>query len=380
MKIKIKINKYLKNGFIFSLVVLLSAIAFLIYSETKVPKFEEEEVALYSYKIKPNINYQVFMRPNILYNTETLEEDKLYLTQFVDRINMVFNYEYNGDKVADIKGDYEVLAVVEGYTTGEEKGSTKTIWKKEFILSPKEEFELKDKNVILSKETSIRLEDYNIFVNSVIENSKVNSPIRLTVSMNVNLNATTENGLVEEKLSPAITIPLNTNYFEIIKSQIEEKPGVIEETKQVQQPVNKNLVIIYSMALVILLIMLLCLIFLTIGIVKDQFTKTLNKIFKKHGSRLVALNSNIPGTFKDYNKVRTIEDLVRIADEVGKPILYKYSSDSKELTQFYVWDESQLYLFDLKEALEKLEMEKPPKDNVKPKEKELMEKKKTSPI
>ena len=100
---------------------------------------------------------------------------------------------------------------------------------------------------------------------------------------------------------------------------------------------------------------------LTVGTEKDNFTKSLNKIFKKHGSRLVALNSSIPESFKDYNNVKAIDDLVRIADEIGKPIMYKYSAAPKEITQFYVWDENQLFIFDLNEAIKKMEMEKPQK-------------------
>ena len=47
--------------------------------------------------------------------------------------------------------------------------------------------------------------------------------------------------------------------------------------------------------------------------------------------------------------------------------MYKYSADPKEITQFYVWDENQLFIFDLLEAVKKMEMEKPQKPIKKPK-------------
>ncbi len=85
--------------------------------------------------------------------------------------------------------------------------------------------------------------------------------------------------------------------------------------------------------------------------------KTLNKIFKKHGNRLVALKINIEPA-EQYINVRDIEDLVRIADEINKPIMYKYSSTPQEITRFYIIEENTLYLFDLKEYIDSLEKEK----------------------
>lgn len=49
--------------------------------------------------------------------------------------------------------------------------------------------------------------------------------------------------------------------------------------------------------------------------------------------------------------VRSIEDLVRLADELNRPILYKYSEDSKEIDRFFVTFNDELYVFELDDSI-----------------------------
>jgi len=353
---KLNLNKKVRISMLLICSICIITMAVLLYYECKVPHFQDEKIALYKYNSKADINTRISFLPNNLYDPEAPVIHGVYLTNLVNRINTIFQYQFYGERAANINGVYKVTAEVEGYTG--EKETYKTIWKKSFMLIPETSFEEYNDKLNIQEEISVNLADYKNFVNQIEEVSKVNCPVKLTVYMDVSLKAQTQHGIIEERVNPSMVIPLNTGYFEITKNIPPEKQSAIEETRQVQLPVNKNLIIIYSGVLGIMLILLLCTVFLTVGTEKDSFTKALNKIFKKHGSRLVALNSNIPGSLKDYNKVKSIDDLVRIADEIGKPIMYKYSAEPKEITHFYVWDENQLFLFDLKEAVKKMEEEK----------------------
>ncbi|MGI6227918.1 MAG: DUF5305 family protein, partial [Peptococcales bacterium] len=188
--------------------------------------------------------------------------------------------------------------------------------------------------------------------------TKIMSQARLALFMNINLVVNTDEGLIEKKFSPNIAFPLDVGYFQITKSQIGENLEAIEEIIRIQLPINKKMVIIYAIMLVIILTLLLCLVFLTVGIAKDEFIRELNKIFKKHGSRLVALNNNEAELNKLTFTVKTIEDLVRVADEIGKPIMYKYSTEPGDITEFYIFADQGVYIFDLKSYLFNAEKEK----------------------
>lgn len=354
---KLNINRSLKKALIIITILLICAISFLLYNQIKYPGSKEEKVVLYNYNNKANINYKVFLKPNILYSDTSIGEGNTYITEFVDHIDAVFNYEFKGERIADIKGDYEVIASVEGYTA--EKESEKTIWKKDFVLLSKTSFDINDKTISIKKDIPIKFQDYQAYAKKVIQDSKVSSQVKLSVFMNINLNTTTDKGIIKETISPSMVMPLNVNYFEIKGDLSKEKPDAIKATNNSQVAVNIKTVLCYSVILVVLIIALVYLIFFTSVItVDDPLAKKLNKIFKEHGDRLVALNSEVSINYENYNKVKSIDDLVRIADEIGKPIMYKFSSDYNDITEFYVIDNTQMYIFKLEDILSELNVEK----------------------
>ena len=354
---KLNINKSAKITFVLVNLVLIGLISFFLYNNIYHPGIEEKKVALYKYNNQASINHEVFLKPNLLYDSKSLGPGIVYITEIVDYIDATFNYRFQGERAAELKADYEILAVIEGYQGQEE--TYKTIWKKGYVLLPKVSIGAKNKDIVIKETIPINLAEYNNFVKEVLKSIKISSNVKLSIMMNINIKANTDKGLIEEKLSPNIIIPLETNYFEITGDLLLDKPGSIEETKQVQLPVNQSKVMGYGILVGLLFIILIFLLFFTKGIViTEPLKKQLNKIFKAHGSRLVAINNEIGTSFGMYYKVKSIEDLVRIADELGKPIMYKYSNDSKEITNFYIHDDKSMYSFNLKDLLADLDADK----------------------
>lgn len=348
LEMKKEINKGLRVALIILTVTGAFIFSVLLYREALCPSFEERKVPLYNYKSRTAIDYMVYFKPNILYKECSPSENNIFITNFVDYIQTSFTYEFIGEQTADISGDYEITAIMEGYVTENDKH--KTIWKKKFNLMQKESFKVRDQFISIRKKIPIKLEEYNNFVTQLIEESKVGSQVKLTVFMNVSLNAETDKGLIKEKYTPTMIIPLNAAYFEIIKSKAEEKAGTIEEVRKVQVPPDKVIVIMLSMTLFISSAALICLIFFTESAPKaDPLVSNLNRILKNHSSRLVALTHDIsPGNAACY-KVKSFEDIIKIADEVEKPILYKYSCDIRDITSFYVIDNAGMYVYNLKD-------------------------------
>lgn len=343
---QVKINKRIKLGLIIITTIFIILSIFLLNKTVKHPGVKEEKVSLYTYNQTANVNYKVFLKPNPLYSEETLDERKIYITKFVNYIDTSLKYQFSGDRKVDVKGDYNITATVEGYV-GE--GETyKIIWKKEYLLLPKKEYSFNDKKASINENIKLNIDEYNNFVKKIIEETGININVKLVVAMNVNQKVNTDKGLIEETISPVVEIPLNKDYFEIAGNLSQEKPGTIEETKQVQLPVDENKVIMYKIILGILFILLIFMIFFTKAKpMLNPHEKMIKRIFKKHGDRLVALNNVIENTHEKHSEVKSIDDLVRIADEIEKPIMYKHSLDYKEISKFYVYDDKQIYIFDL---------------------------------
>jgi hypothetical protein len=351
VKIKrLKIDKILRIILIVAVVLIFCVLSFLLYKEANVPKIEEKVVKLYSYMHKSSTDYKVYLKPNSLYSSTSLGEGQYYITNYVDEIQSTFNYEFKGERPAYIEGYYDISAVVEGYTMADKKKVS--IWKKKFTLVPKTEFAVNDDIFSLTEDVNIKLSEYHDFAEAIVEESKVQTPLQLNVYMDVNLRADTDKGLVEVKMTPEITIPLADKYFMIAESDEKEMPGSIEGTQKVQLPPDKQKVRIYICALSALVIIILGLALFTEAIRKDLFDIKLNKIFKQHGARLVALSSDLPmASLDNCSIVRNIEDLVRVADELGRPIMYEHSEDYRDMVRFYVLDDKRTYIYVLRDDM-----------------------------
>lgn len=343
---KKQINKKLKLGSMIISITTIAIFSFLLINGIINPKVKEENVSLYDYTINPQANYKVFLKPNILYGEKTLPEGETYFTEFLNTIDATFNYQFTGDREADIKGTYDIVAIAEGYS--KENDKIQTLWKKEFPVVPEQSFNKKDKSISIDKNIKFDLNKYNEFSKSVSEASKTSASSKVSLIMNVNLQVTTDKGVIEEKSSPSIVIPLEESQFIIDKVGVENKKDSIKETKEVEAPVSEDLIMIYSIILMIALAILIYMIGLTKTRIDDNnHMKQLNKIFKNHGTRLVALDKGISSNYQNNYRMRTIEDLVRVADEIEKPIMYRYSTNPEEIKEFYVVDDYAQYIFNL---------------------------------
>lgn len=342
---KLAINKMLRRVLFF-----LSAVSFITascFAGTAIikPGTVEEKEPIYSYSQDARVKYRVYLLPNSLYPENSLEEGKLYLTNFVDYINTFFTYEFKGQRPAEIKGDYNVVASVEA--TGLQG---KQIWIREFVLLPNTGFGGKDREISIQREIPIKLQDYVSFVKRVIKDSEfVPEDIAMTVRWNVNLQAQTDSGPVKEQISPTLVIPLGQNYLEISGEPKKEKAGSISRTIQVPAKVNKRILTVCSIAAGVCAAVLVWLLFFTTAAapVTDPLLKKVNEIIKKHGDRLVAIDGDVPLHFEKTIAVKSIEDLVRIADELSKPVMYRSVSGSIDKASFYVFNEPEAYIFEL---------------------------------
>lgn len=347
---KIKLNKQIKITLIAVILGLIVFVSVLLYNLINNQEYIEQRQTIHNYSSKSNVNYSVNLKPNKLYNDHQLSEDNIYLSSYVDNIRAVFNYTFKGDKTSDIKGSYTIIASVEGYSG--DKSSSKTIWKKEFEILPKETIDISDKEFTIAKEVALSFNEYNSFAQKIIEESKITIPVKLTVSMVVNLSDNVEGNIIEKNSVPSIVIPLNTPYFEITKSGIEEKPGIIQITNSHSKEKDKKVIFILATAEFIFFLGLIYILFFAVSISKNNiFEKKVDKIFKEYGSRLVGLSKESNKNYVNRYSIKSIQDLVKVADELSKPIFYNHCSENNIITKFYVVENEQVYEYDLLDEL-----------------------------
>lgn len=344
---KLNIPALFRTVMMVVLIVLIVALPFLMYRTWKYPGSITEKESLYAYSQKAVVDYQVAYKNNILTGANTAPAGETYIAEYINNIQTTFNYEFNGEKPAEYKGQYEIKATLIG--NKKEQDKVITIWKKEYQLLPSTPFSGTEASFKLSKELPINLKTYNDFVEKFSEETKINSDTDLLVSWNVTLEANTAHGVIAENLTPTLIIPINRSYFNISGEQKKEQKGAQEESFTRVLPVNQPALYLYGIIAVLSLLGLLGLIIFTKGIrVTDPLELRMKEIFKKHGERLVALGSEANLNENMPVPVKTLEDLIKIADELCKPVMYKVTPNHESDPVFYVFDDPKVYIFELK--------------------------------
>ncbi len=330
--------------FFFSVIILIGSI--LLLKAISKNKYVEKKQAVYTYSHQANVGYNVYIVPNPLIEEKVIGQGNTYITEYIDNINTVMRYNFSANKEANIKGHYEIIAKVEGFTSSEK--DSKSIWSKEFILQPKTDFAINDKTSEIKNELPIKINDYNDLIQQANKNLGINFTGKLSIVWNISINGKTKDGLISEQLSPKMEIPLNEKFFQIAGNLNQDKKGQIDKTKKIVST-NYKKGIGFSSFFIIIGIMALVAIFL-ITIEKDDekpTNKKVKKILKNYEERLVAINQDYINENDLIISVATMDDLIKIADEIEKPIFYKASLDIEDIRKFYIMDNGIVYIFEV---------------------------------
>lgn len=352
-KNKIKIlymNKYLRIGLIILFSLALPVIACFMYIREKNYKYIEQIVPAYSYTNKACVNYEVFLIENPIYSTESLGERNVYVTSLIDYINTVYKYEFTGDSPSEVSGKYNVIGILEG-RINTEKGY-KVLWQKEYVLQPETVFSENNKTVSIEQNIPINVKTYTDFTDLAVSTLKMNFKTMLTIYWDIFVEAKTDKGLVKENFSCVLEVPVGDKYFEVGGNLIQEKTGGFEETEMVISPSYEKIMTLSKIGCMFCAVLLLFIIVFTAKVAQiSKLEKAIKQIFKNHGSRMVASFSEVPAVSNIVIEVSSIDDLVKIADDVGRPILYRNRSNIGEITSFYVIGDSVIYLLDVNKVV-----------------------------
>lgn len=346
----ILIRKHIRLSIICMLVAaLLGAGVFLIISERN-PKYIDQKVPAYSYTNKADVTYEIFMLPNDIFSEESYGPGRIYITSLVDHIDTALKYHFIGEKPADISGKYSVTAALEGFIPGEKSGTA--IWQKQYSLMPETSFNTTDQRLVIEEKIPVRLSDYSEYLDMVKKTLKFGFSMRLVIRWNIFTEVKTEEGSKKETIMPVMEIPVSKEYFEVAGELSQENKGAIEKTEKIISPVYEKIKaacwIVEALCAVLLLLML---IFTKPYTINSPLQKKLKQVFKSHGSRMVGLGSETTINADEFIEISSMEDLVKIADDVGRPIMYRKSSNPEDIYYFYVIEENNIYVFDIRKTI-----------------------------
>lgn len=316
--------------------ILLAASVWGVYYVHSRPAEVGREVPTYSYQYKGEITYQVRLKPNSIFQQKVLGPGKIYYSKIVDKVNVIFYYQYTGDKpAAPLKGAYEVVASMED----------PEVWRKEYVLMPFTELYGEGKTLSFQREFLVDLSFYNEFLKKLIEETGV-SPKEPKLAVQVRLFVRAENpeGTVKESLTPTIIIPLNTGILKVEGDLSAKKEGALTKKVMVADPrikklKEKQIILLFIPILLGIILALFILLTENKPILVDKRKKLIDSIKKKYGERMVRVGEEFaPSGETTVIVLNSMEELVKVADELSKPIFYREPDSPEEFPTYYVFD------------------------------------------
>lgn len=327
-------------------VVILSIVLSLIFSaygflELKTVRYEEKQEISYAYQSKGGVDYTVFFRPNVMFEQSSLGKDRYYVFKYIDHLELKFRYQFEGSVPAQLKTDYSVQAFLQGLHGRENE----VLWSKEYVLVPRQTRQAEDTDNVIEITVPVSLDSYWATKETIFSDSEINSPVVLNVVFDVRTVATAGKGALEDKMSPNIVIPIGESVFKIEAAPEIAGENSITETIKQRLPVDTGkTAVCFAGSFIFLIVAVFAAVFTKTAVPLDIFDLTSARIFKEYGERLAGMEQSISHRLADVINVTSIDDMVKIADEVGQPVFYyRVNSPMERKIEFYVFDSGRVY-------------------------------------
>ena len=318
--LKRKIDSRVRLACLATLALLLAVSIGIWYSANRLSATEQQKVNTYSYRQKGSFDYTVYLLPNSLYDTPTLEPGNTCFEKLVDYIGAVFSYEFSGTKLAEISGVYEIDANVK----------TK-MWEKPFAVVPGTPFSTSGQSANFTVDLSLNLAKYEDIIATIEKETGVSAQdTQLVITCNINTFAQTDSGDVRTSIAPNMVIPLRQSTFEISGELSKEDNNSLVKNVEVHRSSVEDRKKYSLIPIPIVGFVLLITFFLTeskpdINGEKARANKVRREIAKaekKYHDQIVSVTAVASPPDERVVSVGSLAELIKVADELGKPVLH----------------------------------------------------------
>ena len=267
-----------------------------------------------------------------------LQPGQTDFVNLVDKINATFAYQFQADQpVQNLKMSVDVVANLVAAQS----------WSKSFDLLQTPE------NGNFNLDFPIDITGYNSLIQAInSETGAAPASYNLTITVNIHVTGDTAYGPIDETFSPVLSGTITGNVLNWTPTLTDSKSGAINRATTVANrflglPVRAALVL-FSLLSIIFLILLFAVVWYYLknrGQGSSGFDRKLKQIQKSYGTRIAESNGNQLVSDKNPVPMNSIEDLMKIADELGKPVVHQSEGPSGDNHIYYVIDSNTRYQY-----------------------------------
>lgn len=323
-----KMRKSMKYGITIFAIILMLLSFFSLEQNLSKENIKTKTKEIYKYTNKFNYDYKVNLIENKYMNEEDDDKTLVYVTDLIDTTQIFMNYEYLADKESQIKYDY----LIEGnmkvvyIKDGEEQ---KIIDEKETIIE-KNDQEFSGNDLKINESFDIDLKSKNEMLNDFKQKMGMNIDAKYIITLKVKVNTNIEENEVNSDYQSIVQINLAEKTTKILGENNKEESKYI--SKEYNVSVEKNIyIIIFDIILIVISIIILIYLrgFKIANNITNEYRKELNKILKLCQDKIVQVNTN-PNENDNIIDVKDFEEIVKVSEELFKPILYYFDNENQE--------------------------------------------------
>ncbi len=300
-------------------------------------------------------DYVVYLKENSLFGTNTLEPPPVpailrssitlkpgdvVFFKLIDSMDVTFYYSFKSDRpVNKVTTDVEITTFLEGAE----------LWSKKFpVLYTKK-----------SEDFKISFPLDLVYYTELLETIRTETGASaesyyLTITADVHTVAETPLGLIDETFSQSMTSSLGGGVLEWDEELALSKSGSITTTQVIANPDRylglsvagaRNL-----SATLAGIFFFLCVVSVVLSVIfkpveLSPIEKEALRVRKKYGERMAEATNQTPIEGEKTISLGSIEDLIKVADELGKLIIHQAPSKSEEPHAYYVFDGATQYQY-----------------------------------
>lgn len=345
-KRKQKLRKSLRTFYIVSAISIIAFCSANIFNTTSKKETYDKKEVLLSYTNKLNTTYDVSLRDNEFINEKTLPMGKTYVTDLIDKINMKFNFSYDASKYTNLKYSYSIVGVLNGAYS--KNGTPQKVWEKEYVLLEKTESKTSNGKVTIEENIPIDVNKYNDEIYNFEQTLGMAITANLNVELKVNIDGKIGDTVINDDYVSDIQIELGEQTTQIT-GKLQDETGDTLYNISTSHKNNRVLIILNIIAIIISCIWLKYILTKTTNMntVRNNYRLELNRILKSCEDKIVKLSQAVELSGKEIIEVNDFGELIKLSEELFKPILY-WNSNRKEEAEFFVITNSVIYRYILK--------------------------------
>lgn len=278
---------------------------------------------LYSYDVKKSSSYKVYLNDNSYFEEPFLVDDKAYVANLVDHIDVDVKYDYSSVKNTQIDYTYQIVGdvvVKSDYTNTKDS----VLWTKRYTLLEPKTINKTDSKFSIVESVSVEYGKYNSYVKKLVSNLNVQANAQMDIKLIISGKSKIDNDeftKVEETVID-LQMDLLKDTFKIVNNYAKNDSGLKTEDAT-EGTINQPLIVLGT---VIVFVAGIGLVLVMSKVFKDReenyYKIKTEKILNKYEEQIARVVKPINIDDRQVVDVKNFQQLLEIEEEIRIPILF----------------------------------------------------------